>query len=203
MALTRFDEYQMAKYRGTGKAVSLVDAVNICHPKETEAIKALVDGTLKAPDTWEVKLTETKGDKEKKEQAWTELVKERKIGYFALLRNLRNIIEQAPALIPDAVCLLTDEKMIKKSLVLPFRYLTAIEQIEQLSGHGVSVVVAAISQALDISVNNIPELPGRTLVAIDGSGSMRGQPAKIASVFGAALAKQNPDADMDRDWETP
>jgi hypothetical protein len=35
-----------------------------------------------------------------KKEVWTQLIKERKIGYFALLRNLRNILEQAPDLVP-------------------------------------------------------------------------------------------------------
>jgi len=196
MALTKFDEYQVAKYQGKSKSVSLVDAVNICHPKETDAIKALVTGTLKPADTWEVKMTQTKGDKQKKEQAWTDLVKSRKIGYFALLRNLRNILQQAPELVKDACELLCDRRMIKKSLVLPFRFLTAIEEIEKLSGPGVQIVLTHINEAIDISIDNIPEFPGRTLIAVDGSGSMSGRPMQIASVFAAALAKQNPDADM-------
>ncbi|MDE1770632.1 MAG: hypothetical protein KGI28_08800, partial [Thaumarchaeota archaeon] len=45
------------------------------------------------------------------------LIKERKIGYFALLRNLRNISEQAPEIMNEALEMLVDEKLIKSSLV--------------------------------------------------------------------------------------
>jgi 60 kDa SS-A/Ro ribonucleoprotein len=64
---------------------------------------------------------------ELKAEAWAELLRTRKIGYFALLRNLRNIAEQAPELVPTACELLTDERLIRKSLVLPFRFSTALE----------------------------------------------------------------------------
>ena len=35
-ALGRFDDYQLAKYKGEGKEVKLVDVVNLVHPTQTE-----------------------------------------------------------------------------------------------------------------------------------------------------------------------
>ena len=52
-ALSGFSEYSLAKYRGEAKVLKLVDAVNLLHPRHTEALKALVSGTLKSADTWE------------------------------------------------------------------------------------------------------------------------------------------------------
>ena len=194
-ALERFSEYQLGKYRGNGKDYKLVDVVNLCHPKSTSAIAKLVSGQLKSKDTWEVELTqagqqaETEEDKEiLKAQAWKRLIKERKIGYFALLRNLRNIIEQS-GVVDDALELLVDENRIKKSLVLPFRFLTAINEIEQLSGPQARKTLGALSQAIEISLNNVPEFDGETLVVLDASGSMKGRPIEIGSVFAVALSK--------------
>ena len=143
-AFDKFDHYSLAKYRGEGKGFKLVDVVNLVHPKPTdknkEAIDALIKGNLKSFDTWESQLTEagqkaTNEDEkaEFKKDVWVGLVKERKIGYFALLRNLRNIIEQAPEVVNEALVMLTDEKLIKKSLVLPFRFTTAFDEIDMLS----------------------------------------------------------------------
>ena len=95
-AFDKFDAYQLAKYRGTQKAVKLVDVVNLVHPKATDrnatALKELVADTLKSTGTWEAKLTQagqtakTDADKaERKAAAWAELIGERKLGYFALL----------------------------------------------------------------------------------------------------------------------
>lgn len=57
-ALSRFGEYQFAKYRKSGAEISLVDVVNLVHPKHTDALKKLVEGTLAPAETWETKLTQ-------------------------------------------------------------------------------------------------------------------------------------------------
>lgn len=202
-AFDKFDQYQLAKYKGEGKGYKLIDIVNLVHPvpveKNAEALKSLVKGELKSFDTWETELTKAgqtaTSEEEKaefKKDAWIKLIKEKKIGYFALLRNLRNIIEQAPEIISDALTMLTDEKLIKKSLVLPFRFTTAFEEIQKLSnGKIVREVLIALNKAIDISVNNVPKFNGETLVVLDVSGSMAGKPAQIGSLFSAVLIKSN------------
>ncbi|HOE71126.1 MAG TPA: TROVE domain-containing protein [Brevefilum sp.] len=201
-ALTRFDEYTLAKYRGEGKKIKLVDVVNICHPKSTAAIDKLMRGTLKSFDTWETELTKagqvSGSDAEKaelKSDAWKRLIEERKIGYFALLRNLRNIIEQAPEVLPEALVLLVDEEMINHSMVLPFRYLKAISEIEKLSGDGVREVLIALNEAIDLSLANVPKLQGKNLLVLDTSLSMEGRPLEIGSLLASAMYKTN-DADF-------
>ena len=202
-AFDKFDGYQIAKYKGEGKDVSLVDVVNLVHPKATEkntkALDELINGSLKSTDTWEAKLTQA-GQKAENEEdklslkadAWKELIETKKIGYFALLRNLRNILEQAPSVVDKACELLTDEKLIKKSLVLPFRFSTAIQEIEKLSStKEVKKIIVAINKAVDISCNNVPKFDGETLVVLDVSGSMAGRPAEIGALFSSILIKSN------------
>jgi 60 kDa SS-A/Ro ribonucleoprotein len=202
-AFDKFDAYQLAKYKGDNKEVKLVDVVNLVHPVPTdrnkEALNSLVNGDLKNTKTWESMLSaagqqaQDEEDLSKlKSDAWSDLILTKKIGYFALLRNLRNIIQQAPSAIPAACALLTDESMIKRSRVLPFRFTTAYEEISKLgSSSDVRTVLVAINQALDISSCNVPKFDGETLVVIDVSGSMSGKPAEIASLFGAMIAKAN------------
>lgn len=208
-ALVRFDEYQLAKYRGEGKAVSLVDVVNLVRPKATPALSKLMKGELKNTQTWEAKLSEAgqkaESEEEKEElksAAWADLIRTKKIGYFALLKNLRNILEQAPEVRDEALALLTDEKLIRKSLVLPFRYLTAYGEIQKTNLDGARETVIALSKAMDIAVANVPKFDGRTLVALDSSGSMRpgyganGELMVKGALFGAAMVKANPSADF-------
>ncbi len=203
-ALTRFDGYQLAKYRRDSAEVKMVDAVNLVHPPHTEAIAQLVAGKLAPAETWEAKLTqagqaaESEKDKAvKKAHVWAELISKRKIGYFALLRNLRNILEQAPELVDEVVKLLVDEKLIQRSLVMPFRFRTAIDALEDadLPRRNRQKVVRALSKAVDLSLANVPVFDGRTLVAMDCSGSMLGKPMKIGSLFASVLYKAN-DADL-------
>lgn len=203
MAFDKFDGYQLAKYKGENKEVKLVDLVNIVHPVPTmrnkEALEALVKGELKNTETWESKLSqagqvaESEEDLTKlKADAWSELISTNKLGYFALLRNLRNIISQAPTAVKSACEMLTNEQMIKKSRVLPFRFSTAYEEISKVgNSKEVRDVLMAINKALDISVANVPVFDGETLVVMDVSGSMSGRPSEIASLFGAILAKVN------------
>lgn len=202
-AFDKFDKYTLAKYRGESKGYKLVDVVNLVHPipveKNKEAINALIKGELKSFDTWETELSKTgqiaTNEEEKsdlKKEVWIKLIREKKIGYFALLRNLRNIIEQAPEMIKEALEQLVNEAAIKKSLVLPFRFLTAFEEIQKLTdGKIVRDVLIALNKAVDISVNNVPVFDGETLVVLDVSGSMTGKPAQIGSLFAAVLIKSN------------
>ncbi|MDF1739785.1 MAG: TROVE domain-containing protein [Verrucomicrobiales bacterium] len=203
-ALTKFDAYQLAKYRRDSAELKMVDAVNLLHPPHSEALRQLVDGTLVPAETWEAKLTEAgqtaKSDREKdsnKAQVWSKLVRERKIGYFALIRNLRNILEQAPQLTNEVAELLMDRKLIRKSMVLPFRYRVALDALEASGGERGKrqKVIRALNKAVDRSLSNVPRFPGRTLIAMDCSGSMLGKPMKIGSLFASVLYKVN-DADL-------
>ncbi len=211
MAFNRYDAYSLAKYRGANKDVKLVDVVNMVHPipseRNAEAIASLMTGDLKSFDTWESKLSnagqvaESEGEKaELKKDAWATLVRSKKIKHMALLKNLRNIIEQAPEVVNEACALLTDEYQIKKSLVFPFRYLTAYEQISKLApSDAMRAVLKALNKALDISCANVPKFDGSTLVVLDVSLSMKEpcnyksemSPAKMGAVFAALLAKRN------------
>lgn len=191
--LSTMSEYQLAKYRGEGKEVSLIDVVNVAHPKHTEALAKLIKGELKNEETWEAKISEAGSNEENKKQAWSNLLKENKLGYFALLRNLRNIVESAPEL-TDLLCeRLTNENAIKKSLVLPFRFLSAKKALKESSLDTLAVrkVMSAISQAVEISLNNVPKMDGKTLIVLDTSGSMSGDPIDNGALFASVLYKTN------------
>lgn len=194
-ALGNFDEYQLAKYKCENKSVKLVDLVNIVHPIETAknngAIGKLINGELKSFDTWESELSAVGNDIEAKKNVWRRLINENKLGYFALLRNLRNIINLNDSELKSmALNALVNENAIKKSLVLPFRYSTAYNELRNID----SDAMRAISRACEIACNNVPKLDGKTLIALDTSGSMASV-ADIASLFTAVLLKSN-DCDL-------
>lgn len=204
-AFLRFDDYRLAKYRGEGKDVSLVDIVNLCNFTYTGSVKKLVDGVLKSEKTWESKLSkagQASDEDEKanaKSLAWRELVLEGEIGQFALLRNLRNIIEQAPEVIDAGISLLTEEKRVLNSKILPFRYQTALNEVSEMSSSNTSIrkVIKALNKALDISCSNVPVFDGETCICVDVSGSMTWSGSSSdsllnkATVFASILAKSN------------
>ncbi len=207
-ALARFDEYQLAKYLRTDQKYTLIDMANVYHPPHTEAIEKLMTGTLKhsSADTWEQGMqeigrkTDDVEEREKlKAEVWIRLLKERKLGYFATLRNLRNIMEQAPAAVDMACEFLTNEKAVHNSRVLPFRFYTAYKEFANLNGPDARKIQKALATALDISVANMPDFGENTLVAIDHSGSMSSTMSEkskatmfeIGALFGIALAKKS------------
>ncbi len=190
-AFGRFDAYSLAKYKGENNVVKLVDAVNICHPKETDknggAITKLINGELKSFDTWESELSSVGNDAEAKKAVWRRLLAENKLGYFALLRNLRNIISLNDAeLKQTALSALLNENAIRKSLVLPFRFSTAYKELQSID----TDAMRYISRACELACSNVPKLSGKTLVALDVSGSMLSV-ADIAALFAAVLVKSN------------
>lgn len=185
-AFENFDEYQLAKYRNEGKKVSLVDVVNLVHPKHTEAIAKLVNGELKNKDTWESKLSAAKGNSK---DIWKQMLKDRKLGYMACLRNLRNIANTGDKeTIHLAAEYIANPKAVANSRQFPFRFLSAYEAVKGTDGagsaksvikfekeaDGVPELLQAITKAISYSVENLPLLEGRTAILSDNSGSMRG-----------------------------
>ena len=212
-AFNRYDSHSLAKYKGDGKTIKLIDVVNAVRPipteKNAEALAKLIKGELISTETWEAKLSkagqvgETAEEvADLKKEVWSGLIKEKKILAFALLRNLRNILKQAPEMVNEACELLVDENRIKKSLILPFRYVSALREIEKETDGNANKIVKALNRAVDISCSNVPKFEGNTLVAIDASGSMSSgvgggemDRRTIATLFGCIMAKRN-DADI-------
>jgi hypothetical protein len=161
-AFPKFDAYQLAKYDRDG-AVKLRDVLRMVRPKpandEQAALwKRVKERTLEAPDTWEVALS---GGADKRE-AFERLLREGKLGYLALLRNLRNM---AMAGVDDG---LVREAIIARKngaqRVLPFRYVAAARAAPQFEPY--------IDQALCEAISEVPVYLGKTIILVDVSGSM-------------------------------
>jgi 60 kDa SS-A/Ro ribonucleoprotein len=214
-AFGRFDRYQLAKYRMEGKELTLRKLAKLVWPtitdKNRDAIADLWAGSLASTGTWEAKLSSAgQGDNvaEAKATAWKDLILEEKIAQFALLRNLRNIVEQTdPRTINAACSLLVKPSRIKDSKILPFRYYTAYKELK--AGHpGSRTVLDSIQCAFDIACSNVPDLGGKTLIALDVSGSMKGSsfgygqrkgsdsPFEIGALFAGVIAKSTPNSDL-------
>lgn len=160
-ALRKFNAYQLAKYNRDGK-VKLRDVLFMTHAKPADEAQAqlwkqLAQNELPTPDTWEVELSAGKD----KRETFTRLLQEKKLGYLALLRNLRNMTQAG-----------VDESLVREALmaregsqrVLPFRYIAAARACPRLE--------PSIDAALMACLSGASKLPGRTIVLVDVSGSM-------------------------------
>ncbi len=254
-AIEHADAYELAKYQMKSRGVSLVDIVNLVHPKETSingyvnipmetylkavkgtkfekmplegvqgdpvngpqanipALRALVLGILKQFNTVEDKNTEAGKDisekvkagimdkdeaaqalVEKKTDNYRDLIKTKKIGYLALLRNLRNIIKTEDESLLDEACdLLVNRDFIRKSLVWPHQIDLALEvMLLEFSGRSLGKVTKALDIAYENSIPNLENLlpAGRTAVVFDTSGSMGSNWKKVAIGKGQGINKQ-------------
>lgn len=163
-AFGKFDAYQFAKYNRAGK-IKLRDVLRLCHAKPKNKTQELLfkqinENTLPTPKTWEVELSAGRD----KREVFVELLTEKRLPYMALLRNLRNmyISEVPPVLVHKALY-----DGAKKSKALPFRYIAAA----RAAPFWEHVIEPAMLGALE----GMAKLPGRTILVIDCSYSMRVQ----------------------------
>jgi hypothetical protein len=115
--------------------------------------------------TWEDVLS-LAGSRLDKAALWTALIPS--MAYMALLRNLRNFDEAG---LPDDVAAtvaarLVDPEQVARSRQLPYRFLSAYRAVSNLRWSH------PLEKALNLSLANIPQLPGRTLILVDRSPSM-------------------------------
>lgn len=163
-AFSKFDAYQLGKYDRKG-AIRLRDVMRLTHPTPSDDAqsatwKSLLDGSLEAPDTWEVALS---GGDDKCE-VFTRLLREGRLGYMALLRNLRGMVAAG-----------VDIELIREAIlarkgaqnILPFRFTAAARACPQLE--------PVLDQALCEAVLDMAPFDGRTIVLVDVSYSMRAQ----------------------------
>lgn len=129
---------------------------------------------------------------------WEALMKQ--MPYMRLLRMLatlnKNKIFDNPENIKYVVGKLTDEKAVRYSKILPFRFYTAYMTATDLPRQ----IKEALSDALELSFINMPELKGQTMIAMDQSGSMSSnvtggttQCYQLVGLFAAAMLRRNPD----------
>ena len=189
LSFNRFDGYQLAKYDRAG-AVRLRDALFLVHPNAKDAAQQalfdqLVRGELPTPYTWETELSAvgqqaytTDADRQTAVRStWETLIGSGKLGYMALLRNLRNILEaQVSAEAMERVCAtLADRFAVARSKQLPFRFLAAFREVKALPGGQVAAVLAALETAIAHSAVNLRGFghDTRVVVACDVSSSMQ------------------------------
>lgn len=160
-AFNKFDRYQFSKYNRKGQH-TFRSVMSLVRPKPKNAeqeqiFKDIMEGALTAPDTWEVAFSSGAGKKETFER----LIREQRLGYMALLRNLRKMEEVG-----------VNRELVKAAIearkgaknVLPFRFLAAAQAAPSFEKE--------LDFAVRATIEAWPQLPGQTLILVDVSGSM-------------------------------
>lgn len=188
-AFNRFDEYQFAKYNRKAE-IRLRDALFLVHPKAVSEEKQtlfdkIASNSLTTPYTWEVEMSKVgqgafqneKNLQEAKREKWEEMIQSGRMGYMAMLRNLRNFLENevSNASLDLVASILADPKRVARSKQLPFRFLAAYREIKGVASGGTSLILEALEDAIAASAQNLKGFDRETsvLIAVDMSGSMQ------------------------------
>lgn len=191
--LSSLGDYQIGKYKMNGKEYNMYDLINITHA-HSATIDKYKAGMLETPDTWEVNISGAV-DQVERDYHWRKMVEEGRLGYLALIRNLRNItkaegIDQKwvdKYLVPQ----LTNEAAIKKSMVFPYQIYCAYKNI----GIRNMSINSALDYAFKTACGNMPQMDGDTVVILDVSGSMEDKLSsnssltlkEVGAVYAAAM----------------
>lgn len=157
----KFDEYQLAKYNGGKKSVSLKDAIKLTHPKPDNVEQfalwgRLVKGELQTPDTWEVALSASKD----KKATWERLLNEDRLGGLALLRNIRNM-EKAGVdnnLVHEGISKINAGRLLPINFISAAKYSPTHEPL--------------LERKFIQCFANKEKIKGKTVLLVDVSGSM-------------------------------
>lgn len=236
-AIEALDTYQLGKYRTSVIDISnlvhpksaLSKAVITVNGEKMKALDAIMKGITVSADTWEVANSEAgqmvakavkegKLDKEEaktvlakaKNDNWEALLKEKKLGILAALRNIRNMMTDPRPEVINSLCeLLSNPEAIKNGMIQPYQMDIAYEIInDEFYGSPYrKQVQEALIKGFELAIPNLKKaLPGKTLVMVDCSGSMtwqcyngksrmRASAADKAGLLAAAIVKAT-DADV-------
>lgn len=175
----KFDEYQLAKYKGDGNLVKLRDALLIARPKPENVAqgalwKRLIENSLTTPETRETILSEKGQSKE----TWEGFIDSGKMSFFAMVRNLGNFVKNGISNAHWAkVCTrLADQRQVERSKLVPFEFYKAYKFLAKdpaTTRHPqFQNIRAAFESAIQSSSKNLPYLSGTTYMTADESGSM-------------------------------
>ena len=175
--LSGLPAYAVNKYKNA--EIGMINAVRITHANSSALDELMKTGAVSVEEsqqTWEQKRSAGMN--------WREIVQTTNMGHMAMLRNLRNIFTDVDDL---QFCLGYLEKL--KSGVLtgrqfPFRYYSAYQVIQKAENiHNREEILKALEECIDISLENMPKLKGKTMCLSDNSGSAWGCiPSEYGSV---------------------
>lgn len=143
-----------------------------------DVFKMIIEGKLPAIQTAQTVNAGNTG--EDRAEAYASMLKERKLGYMAALKNIKNILESGADkdTVDALVSLLENETLVLKSRLLPFRFTQAYAIVDTMNMDKIKAkrILKAIEKGFIYSSKNIPIVEEGEAVALllDESGSMGG-----------------------------
>lgn len=165
--LGKLSRYQVAKYKN--HEIGMIDTVRITHANSKVIDELMQTGTVKVDEnqkTWENLRSEGK--------SWTEIFDTIEIGHMALLKNVRGVFTE----VEDSEFCKKYLDKLKAGVIngkqFPFRYYTALQMIQKSNCNHKPLIIDALEECMDIALENMPKLKGKTMCLSDNSGSAWG-----------------------------
>lgn len=194
--LESFNDYEISKYKMENNFVKTRDVVNLVHAY-SPSIDKLMKGHAKQEKTWNSIVSNANKQEKNNTEIWTDALKG--MPHMALLRNLRNLIENK---VDENLYLDKLLKGVEGGKQLPFRYYSAYKFIKNIAS---SKVLDMLEECLEISFKNAPHFEGKTMVLSDNSGSAWGSltsdlgtmhVAEIGNLMAVMTAKMSDDGEI-------
>lgn len=165
--LASLNKYLVAKYKNA--EAGMINVVRLSHANSPVLDELMSTGTVKVDEedmTWENLKSEGK--------TWKEILSTIKLGHMALLRNLRNIFTEINDVEYAKQILGWLKAGVLNGKQFPFRYWSAYNAINETTVNHKVLVLDALEECIDISLDNMPKLSGKTMALSDNSGSAWG-----------------------------
>lgn len=163
--LSSLSAYQVSKYKS--HEIGMINAVRICHAHSSVIDELMQTGTVEisqSEETWERLRSAGK--------SWKEIFETVDMGHMALLRNLRNFLQEVDDIVLTQKYLEKLKSGVKTGKQFPFRYYSAFKALNTCDGiNNRRMGLDALEECMDISLDNMPKLHGRTVCLSDNSGS--------------------------------
>lgn len=188
MKLESFNEYQLSKALGDNREVSLADCIKLLRPNPANSrvsedfYKRVIEGNVEFGGSEETKQVQAELSKvNNKNSKTTKADVKKSIDTSTVMAIVKNLVALDRAgmfsdskAVDSIVAKLTNKKEVQKSRLLPFRFYSAYQEVSKLSNSaGKRRVMDALVEALDLSIDNLQDIEGYSVILIDRSGSMR------------------------------
>lgn len=165
--LSGLSRYQVNKYKN--HEIGMINAVRLTHANSPVLDELMKTGTVIVKEdqqTWEQKRSAG--------MSWVDILKTTRMGHMALLRNIRNVFTE----IDDKTLCEAYMSDLKDGVLdgkqFPFRYESAYRMIKESNVNHKQYILDCLEECIDIAVDNLPRLKGKTVCLSDNSGSAWG-----------------------------
>lgn len=166
--LSNLSRYSVYKY--CNHELGMIDAVRICHAHSPAIAELMSNGHIQYTEeiaTWE--------SMKMQGYSWDQILESCDMGHMAMLRNIKNVIENVDDL--NVLDEYFDKLLagVKGGKQFPFRYYRAYVEIKsKCDGQKASMALKVLEKCMNVAVENMPKLKGNVYCLTDNSGSAWG-----------------------------